>query len=293
MNNYAKYGPNNPFTNTLSDEEIMATTSDELIDIIRNMTSYEHRVLYYGPKSFEDASASVQDLHPLKDKLNPITEINDFAELDINKTSVYVVDYDMKQAEILMVSKGEAFDTKNMPLVKLHNEYFGGSMGSIVFQTLRESKALAYSVYSTYSTPREMDKSHYVMAYIGTQADKLKEAMIGMNELLDELPEVEANLENAKDAVIQKIRTERITKDRVLFNYEAAKRLGYDYDSRKDIYNSIEQFDMAALTEFHNSYMSGKDYTILVLGNKEDLNLKALREYGEVKFLTLEDVFGY
>ncbi|MDB2613224.1 hypothetical protein N9Y89_00085 [bacterium] len=42
----------------------------------------------------------------------------------------------MKQAEILMVSKGEAFDTKNMPLVKLHNEYFGGSMGSIVFQTL-------------------------------------------------------------------------------------------------------------------------------------------------------------
>ena len=30
-----------------------------------------------------------------------------------------------------------------MPLIKLHNEYFGGSMGSIVFQTLRESKALA------------------------------------------------------------------------------------------------------------------------------------------------------
>ena len=50
---------------------------------------------------------------------------------------------------------------------------------------------------------------------------------------------------------------------------------------------------MAALTDFHNSYMSGKDYTILVLGNKEDLDLKALREYGEVKFLTLEDVFGY
>ncbi|MDB2613460.1 hypothetical protein N9Y89_01930 [bacterium] len=31
--------------------------------------------------------------------------------------------------------------------------------------------------------------------------------------------------------------------------------------------------------------MSGKDYTILVLGNKEDLDLKALGEYGEVKFL--------
>ena len=50
---------------------------------------------------------------------------------------------------------------------------------------------------------------------------------------------------------------------------------------------------MTALTDFHNNYMSGKDYTILVLGDKEKLNLKALREYGDVKFLTLEDVFGY
>ena len=293
MSNYAKYGPNNPFTNTLSDEEIMVTTSDELIAIIRNMTSYEHRVLYYGPKSFEEAEKSIAELHTIPSELKPIQEIEDFKELDINKTSVYVIDYDMKQAEILMVAKGQKFNAEKMPLIKLHNEYFGGSMGSIVFQTLRESKALAYSVYSAYSTPRENDKSHYVTAYIGTQADKLAEAMVGMNELLTTIPEVEANLENAKEAVIQKIRTERITKDRVLFNYESAKRLGYDYDSRKDIFDNIDNFEMTDLTNFHNDHMSGNDYTILVLGNKDELNIEALKEYGEVKFLSLEDVFGY
>ena len=293
MSNYAKYGPVNPFTNTLTDEEIMAITSDELIDIIRNMTSYEHRVLYYGPKSFEETEKSVAELHPIPSELSPIQEVEDFKELDINKTSVYVIDYDMKQAEILMVAKGQVFNAEKMPLIKLHNEYFGGSMGSIVFQTLRESKALAYSVYSAYSTPRENDKSHYVTAYIGTQADKLAEAMVGMNELLTTIPEVEANLENAKEAVIQKIRTERITKDRVLFNYESAKRLGYDYDSRKDIFDNINKFEMSDLTNFHNEHMSGNDYTILVLGNKDELNIKALKEYGDVKFLSLEDVFGY
>ena len=271
----------------------MAITSDELIDIIRNMTSYEHRVLYYGPKSFEETEKSVAKLHPIPSKLNPIQEVKDFKELDINKTLVYVIDYDMKQAEILMVAKGQRFNAEKMPLIKLHNEYFGGSMGSIVFQTLRESKALAYSVYSAYSTPRENDKSHYVTAYIGTQADKLVEAMLGMNELLTTLPEVEANLENAKESVIQKIRTERITKDRVLFNYESAKRLGYDYDSRKDIFDNINKFEMSDLTNFHNEHMSGNDYTILVLGNKDELNIKALKEYGDVKFLSLEDVFGY
>ena len=81
MSNYAKYGPVNPFTNTLTDEEIMAITSDELIDIIRNMTSYEHRVLYYGPKSFEETEKSVAKLHPIPSKLNPIQEVKDFKEL--------------------------------------------------------------------------------------------------------------------------------------------------------------------------------------------------------------------
>ena len=293
MSNFAKYGPNNPFTNTLSDQEIANITSDELVDIIRDLTSYEHRILYYGPKSLQEATASIQALHPVKENLIPVTDDNPFEELDINKTAVYVVDYDMKQAEILMLSKAETFNAENMPLIKLHNEYFGGSMGSIVFQTLRESKALAYSVYSSYTTPRESDKSHYVMAYIGTQADKLQEAMKGMNELLDNLPEVEANLENAKEAVIQKIRTERITKDRVLFNYESAKRLGYDYDSRKDIFEKIDNFDLSDLTNFHNQHMSNNEYSILVLGNKDDLDVNALKEYGTVTFLSLEDIFGY
>jgi predicted Zn-dependent peptidase len=293
MSNYAKYGLNNPFTNTLTDEEIMATSSDELIDIINNLTSFEHRVLYYGPKAFEAAEKSIAELHPISSELKTIQDVDNFKEMDINKTSVYIVDYDMKQAEILMVAKGEKFNAEKMPLIKLHNEYFGGSMGSIVFQTLRESKALAYSVYSAYSTPREDDKSHYVTAYIGTQVDKLAEAMIGMNELLTTIPEVQANLENAKEAVIQKIRTERITKDRVLFNYESAKRLGYDYDSRKDIFENINNFEMTDLTNFHNNHMSGNEYTILVLGNKDELDMNALKAYGEVKFLSLEDVFGY
>lgn len=293
MANFAKYGTKNPFTNQLSEQEILATSSNELIDIIHKLTSFEHRVLYYGPKDLEEASNILTELHTLAENLKAIPDGGTYAELEINKTAVYVVDYDMKQAEILMVAKGDRYESEKMPLIKLHNEYFGGSMGSIVFQTLRESKALAYSVYSTYSTPRSEDKSHYVSAYIGTQVDKLKEAMIGMNELLTELPEVPANLENAKDAIIQKIRTERITKDRVLFNYESAKRLGLEHDSRENIFNNIERYKMEDLQAFHQENINGKDYTILVLGNKEELDLNALAEYGEVKFLTLEDVFGY
>ena len=50
---------------------------------------------------------------------------------------------------------------------------------------------------------------------------------------------------------------------------------------------------MNDIKSFHNEFISGNEYTILVLGNKKDLDLNALKEYGEIKFLSLEEVFGY
>ena len=166
-------------------------------------------------------------------------------------------------------------------------------MSSIVFQEMRESKALAYSVYSTYTIPSDADESHFLMSYIGTQSDKLSDAMVGMTELLDVMPEAEANMNNAKEGIEQKIRTERLTKSRVLSEYEKAQKLGVDYDLRKDVYKGVQTFDMSSLRDFHNSHIATGTRVVMVLGAKDDLDLEVLKQYGEIKHLTLEDVFGY
>jgi predicted Zn-dependent peptidase len=51
----------------------------------------------------------------------------------------------MVQAEIFWVRNADQYNAAETPTVNLFNNYFGGGMGSIVFQTIRESKALAYS----------------------------------------------------------------------------------------------------------------------------------------------------
>ena len=151
---------------------------------------------------------------------------------------------------------------------------------------------MAYSVYSTYTIPKDDKHSHYSFSYIGTQADKLQEAMQGMMDLLTAMPESESNMESAQEGVIQKIRTERLTKSRILTEYEKAKKMGVNHDIRKDVYEAVPNFTMDDLSNFHNSYIKNDNYTIMVLGNK-DLKLDVLRQYGELKHLTLEDVFGY
>ena len=293
MYNYSVYGSKSPFTNILSEKELKAIQPEELVKLIKGLTGYQHDIYYYGPLTATLVADKVNAMHKPALPLKAIPTAANFVQQDNTETKVYVIDYDMKQAEILLLSKDEMFNNKNTPKIALFNEYFGGGMGSIVFQTMRESKALAYSVFSNYQTPTRKDRSHYVLAYIGTQADKLPEAMTGMLDLMNNLPESENMFNNAKKAIEEKIRTERITKGDILFKYAAAKKLGIDYDVRRDVFTQVPPMKFADIKTFQESHFKNKKYNILVLGNKNTLDIKALEGYGKITYLKLEDIFGY
>ena len=124
-------------------------------------------------------------------------------------------------------------------------------MGSLVFQNIRESKALAYATFGYYGSPSKKDGKYYLLAYVGSQADKFKEAVKAMDELLTSMPTVEKNLNIAKTQLKKEIESERITQDGIIYSYLAAKELGLDYDIRKNIYNNIDNVSMKDLTNFH------------------------------------------
>ncbi len=291
--NYAKYGPKNPFTTVLSEKELKAVKPQELVDLIKSIPTYEHRVLYYGPREADNLVAALNIGHIVPGRLKPVPAEKVYAELDIKQPTVYWVDYNMVQAELMFLTKADAFNKAMVPTIRLYNQYFGAGMSSIVFQELRESKALAYSAYSSYSTASKKDRSNYIMSYIGTQSDKLPEAMAGMQELLNNMPLADENFNLAKASLRNSISSERITKSSILFDYERAKRLGLDYDIRKDVYESANSLTFDQLQEFQKKFVKAQPQAILVIGSKDRLNFKELEKYGKVKQLTLEQVFGY
>ncbi|MEO6901733.1 MAG: insulinase family protein [Bacteroidia bacterium] len=289
---YGKYGKKSPYTNILTTEELNNLTSKELIASVNDILTYQHRILYYGSNTPAELTVILNKLHQVPATLKPLPTPVEFQETEAN-TNVYVVNYDMKQAEVILLSKDSTYNKKNAAEIAMFNEYFGGGMSSIVFQEMRESKALAYSVYSTYGNAKKINEYNYVFSYIGTQADKLPEAMNGMMELINDMPESDNNFKASKEAILQGIQSERITKARILFNYEAAQKLGLEYDIRKDIYTQVPALNFTEIKGFENKHVKEKKYTVLVIGNKETLDMKTLEKYGKVTFLSLEDIFGY
>jgi predicted Zn-dependent peptidase len=293
MYNYGVYGPKSPATNILSAAELDALKAEALVVLIKGLNGYQHKVLYYGPENTNNLTALLNKEHRVPGTLKPVPAGLKFEQKPTDVSKVYTVDYDMKQAEIVMLSKSDGYDKALIPVVRLFNEYFGGSMNSIVFQEIRESKGLAYSAYAGYRTPQQPYQNFYLFSYIGTQIDKLPEAMKAMTGLFNNMPESEKALNSSREAIINKIRTERITKEQVLFNYINATKFGLTYDIRKDVFEKVPKMTFADLKVFQQKYIKNKNFTILVLGKKSDLDVKTLSTYGPVNALELKDVFGY
>ena len=117
--------------------------------------------------------------------------------------------------------------------------------------------------------------------------------MKAMTGIFNNMPESEKAMNASKEAIINKIRTERITKAQVLFNYIAAQKFGLTYDIRKDVYERIPSMTFADLKAFQQKNIKDKQFNIMVLGKRNELDLKTLSAYGNVTNLDLKEVFGY
>ena len=293
LTSYALYGSENKFNNVLTNEELNAVTAQELVDRIKNLNNYEQTVIYYGPTPVYNVVSQLKTLHQVPANFAVAAPAKTFKQEVPAKNQVLFADYDMVQAETRWIRNTETYNPEKTTMVNVFNNYFGGGMGSLVFQTIRESKALAYSTYGYYVQPQKKDQDYYLLGYVGSQADKFNDATVAMNELLTKMPELPKNLELAKNQVKKDIQTERITQDGIIYNYLNAKNLGLTDDIRKKMYETVDKITMADVKKFHQNYFSGKPYTYAIVASEKRVSMDDMKKLGEVKKLSLEEIFGY
>jgi zinc protease len=293
LQNFGKYGKESPFTNILSAEELKTIDPSELTGIIHKFCKYPHRVFYYGPTDPNKASALVKANHTLSPETFPIPVGKTFAEQVTDQNKVFFVDYDKSQVEIVMMSRDLPFDPKTMVSARVFNEYYGNSMSSVVFQEIREARALAYSAWANYLSPSKKEDSFYIFGAVGTQANKMMDAIGAMNGLFSKMIVDEKSFDIAREGVIKSIQTERIIKSSIFWNWLQNKKLGIDYDIRKDYYEAARNSKISDVQQFFDQRFKDKKFTYMIVGNRKDVDLSKLKTVGPVSELMLKDIFNY
>ena len=294
MSAYARYGAESPFTYRLSEHELRALQPEQLTGQISSLCSLDHRIYYYGTKGFDEVARLLEKYHVPQSSPRPVPVPRTFTELDTAQNQVLFVDFPIVQADVLLISKGTPAFSRDEHLYRdWYNEYFGYGLSSIVFQEIREAKALAYSTYAMYSSPARSNRAHYLRAYVGTQPDKLSDALPALLGIIEDMPVAQAQMEHARHSILKRIASERTLPSMLYWTARAWQDIGISTDFRREIYEHLQTCSIEDLQAFQQKFVKGRAFTFLVLGSRDRVDMDYLASFGPVKELGMEEIFGY
>ena len=292
LQTYLMYGPDYVKAKTLTNAAVAGLTSDELIGAVKDLLGKKPTILYYGPASLEEVTALVKTAHPTEG-LEPLVKTYAVKQLTPS-AKVLLAPYQSRQFNYIQYSdRGETLDLSEDPAIDLFNEYYGGGMNAIVFQEMRESRALAYSAGARLTDPAFKGDTYAFRATIASQNDKLRKAVDGFDEIIETLPEAPENLEIAKASLLGRLRTQRTIGSNVLYSWLTAQELGLTEPRDKQVYEKVGSMTMDDLLATHARWIKGRPYVYAILGDPSDLDMDFLRTLGPVQQVTLEEIFGY
>ncbi|MBS7290669.1 MAG: insulinase family protein [Bacteroidales bacterium] len=293
LRTYITYGPEYIRKTTLTDAQIKAISSDELLSKVKSLLGYEHVVTYYGPAGEDEVKALLESSHKAAAELEHLDKLYP-EKLETPAPAVYIAPYASRQFNYIQYTcSGEKYNPKDDPQIKLYNEYFGGGMNTVVFQEMREARALAYSANASLRTPSQLNDSYSFNATIGSQNDKLQIAVEAFDEIINNMPQSDKSFEIAKTSMEGVLRTRRVIGSQVLTNYLNDRELGLNEPTDRYVFETIGSLTMDDLVATQQKYVKDRIYTYGLLGDASGMDMDFLRSLGPVKFLTLEDIFGY
>ncbi len=293
LQKYVLYGPEYVRSTTLSNEQILALTSDSLLEKVRSIMDKQHRILYYGPQDIGNLKTMLAESHKPADELAPLEKMRVPYQLT-SEPKVIIAPYDQRQFNYIQYScRDGKFSLENTPQIVLYNEYFGSGMNAVVFQEMREARALAYSAGARMAAPSFEDGRYAFYATIGSQNDKLQTAVEAFDMIINDMPQSDNSFDVAKTAIETSLRTQRTIGVDVLNSYIRDEELGLTEPSAKYIYSHLGDMTMESLLDYQQNNIKGRSYVYGILGDASDLDMEFLGTLGPVEQVSLDEIFGY
>ncbi|MCX8080256.1 MAG: insulinase family protein [Bacteroidia bacterium] len=159
------------------------------------------------------------------------------------------------------------------PQILLFNEYYP----NVLFQRIRERKALAYSTNGQIIWTYCRNSLYAVLfSFIGTQTDKTCDAFMELNTIQKKIPVSLQEFELTKKSLIQKYNSEKPKNLEMLSNLYFLKRIGYSLDNFNRITDEIQALSYKDAAGFYHEFISKSPYSMAILTSPNNKNIPCL-----------------
>lgn len=294
----------------LPEEQLKELTVDELLEITKSLLQYKHHIFYTGTLNnkklktiytdylnkelLENTDAKKLDGNEAKSIISKLKEPPNYIYLKSRKpdsTQLYILDKEVMQAGIQIEFGLEEAKMEEQPVVEIFNTYFGGGMAGVVFQELREARALAYVAAAQYIGGYRKGDEDLMIGVIQTQPDKLYEALDSFLHLFDNLPISQERFNFAKESVLNDYRTDKVPFRSVLGRVYGWYLHDIEYDPREQWYKDLQTTTLDDLINFHNSKIKPNTRLVSLMLPINRISIDDLQKFGVVKTVTIDDIF--
>ncbi|MBI4348236.1 MAG: insulinase family protein [Elusimicrobia bacterium] len=289
LNELARKGKRSTVLQDLSDDELKSLDPELLRRQIGELFANKRAVLYVGLRKPE-VLAPLLGWGSKPWRAAPKYEPRRYERTAAPK--VLFVPREQVQANVGMFAADEIYDPKKAVDYLYYNLYMGGGMSGVIFQEIREARALAYSSSGGYGTGDRKGDENLVWGSLGTQADKTVEAAMLLRKLLQEIPMSAERFAETKKAVEEDFRTGVITFREVPGTIHSWEERGIEGDPRPARFKRALGYEPKDLQAFAKRFEK-KVFAVYVLGHGERVDKKGLAGLGEIRELKIDDLFPY
>jgi zinc protease len=244
---------------------------------------YAVEVGYVGNVAPQDVAAAVSERLPLRAAAKPAVAPVVYARRVPAETTVYFVPRrDAVQTQLWFAVEGLDVQASDRPAADAFSEYFGGSMAGLVFQEVREFRALAYSAQARYWRDEHPAQRGHLLGYVGCQADKTFDALDVMTRLITDMPERKGRLELVRSALLRSQETESPSFRELQDAIDEWQQLGYTGDPRRELLPAYGDLEFADIVDFYRRHVAGRPLAIMVVGDPRKVKPARLRNYGKL-----------
>jgi len=288
---YNRYGEESPMLEALTREEIEASSVDELLALPANLLNYKHTLSYTGSMPLEDVVEVLRRQHPIAGELADTPAYRFRTAREIDETEIFVVDQQTAQAQVRIEYPDGVYDEDDSVLSSIYTNYFGSGMSSVVFQELREARALAYTAGARYAQGSRENDQNIMLGTIGTQTDKTVDALNAFIDLIDNMPESQQRFDTSVESLVNRYRTSKITFREVIGAVRSWERLGLEGDPRRDRYQELQMASMDDLLQFQQEHVKDRPKLISIVGDLSIIEQEELEQFGTVQEIQIDDLF--
>lgn len=293
LRDYAMYGNLSPSYRAYGPAGARSFSSEELLRFWEAAQRFEVEVRYAGPAGVEAIAHSVQRGLALRtDRAEAVDPVVLPRRVPEETTVYFLPRRDAVQSHLWFIVEGDPVRAGEAAAADAFAEYFGGSMAGLVFQEIREFRALAYSAWAGLERDARPEGVAYLRGYVGCQSDKTFDALEVMMGLIETMPRRESRMPVVRASLSRGLETSSPGfRERAETVAQWLQR-GYPSDPRPARMEAYANLAFPDVERFYAEHVAGRPVAIVVVGDPRTVDRDRLKGYGPLVEVSLGDILS-